>query len=111
LKYLDYIFLTSDFCLLPSAFPQPRSPKVAKNRIIPTKTLPNGGLQGKNDFGNFGYGGPCPPNGNHRYFFTLYAIDQKLGLTAGASKKQILSEINGHVLAKAELIGNYKRQC
>ncbi|BAZ30669.1 PEBP family protein [Cylindrospermum sp. NIES-4074] len=40
----------------------------------------------------------------------LYALDQKLNLAAGASKSQVLSAIEGHVLAKAELIGNYKRQ-
>lgn len=78
---------------------------------IPTaKTPTNVGVQGKNDFGKFGYGGPCPPSGTHRYFFQLYALDKKLNLAAGASKSQVLSAIEGHVLAKAELIGRYKRQ-
>lgn len=79
-------------------------------QISPIKSLPNGGVQGKNDFGKSGYGGPCPPSGIHRYFFQLYALDKKLGLAAGASKNQVLAAIEGHVLAKAELIGRYKRQ-
>ncbi|MBD2409656.1 phosphatidylethanolamine-binding protein [Nostoc calcicola FACHB-389] len=78
---------------------------------IPTvKTLPNGGVQGKNDFGKFGYGGPCPPSGTHRYFFKLFALDKSLGLAAGATKNQILAAMEGHVLATAELVGKYKRQ-
>ncbi|WP_375539815.1 YbhB/YbcL family Raf kinase inhibitor-like protein [Cylindrospermum sp. FACHB-282] len=79
-------------------------------QISSIKTLPNGGVQGKNDFGKFGYGGPCPPSGIHRYFFRLYALDQKLRLAAGASKNQILAAMEGHVLASSELIGRYKRQ-
>jgi len=74
------------------------------------KTLPNGGTQGKNDFGKFGYGGPCPPSGIHRYFFKLYALDKSLALAAGATKNQILAAMEGHILATAELIGRYKRQ-
>jgi Raf kinase inhibitor-like YbhB/YbcL family protein len=64
----------------------------------------------KNDFGKLGYGGPCPPSGTHRYFFKLYALDTNLGLQPGATKQQILSAMNGHVLATAELIGRYQRQ-
>src|SRR6266540_1402431 len=47
--------------------------------------LPNSARQGKNDFGNIGYGGPAPPKGKpHRYFFKLYALDQTLDLPEGA---------------------------
>ncbi|PHJ62045.1 phosphatidylethanolamine-binding protein [Nostoc linckia z18] len=74
------------------------------------KTLPNGAVQGKNDFGKFGYGGPCPPSGIHRYFFKLYALDKSLDLAIGATKNQILAAMEGHILASAELIGRYKRQ-
>jgi Raf kinase inhibitor-like YbhB/YbcL family protein len=74
------------------------------------KTLPNGAVQGKNDFGKFGYGGPCPPSGIHRYFFKLYAVDKSLDLAIGATKNQILAAMEGHILASAELIGRYKRQ-
>ncbi|MBC1236630.1 YbhB/YbcL family Raf kinase inhibitor-like protein [Nostoc sp. 2RC] len=74
------------------------------------KTLPNGAVQGKNDFGKFGYGGPCPPSGIHRYFFKLYALDKSLDLATGATKNQILAAMEGHILASAELIGRYQRQ-
>jgi len=78
---------------------------------IPTQTqLPDGALQGKNDFGRIGYGGPCPPPGRpHRYQFTLYALDQRLDLKAGVSKKQLLSAMQGHVLTQIQLTGIYQR--
>lgn len=69
-----------------------------------------GGRQGTNDFGRVGYGGPCPPTGPwHRYYFTLFALDVKLGLPAGASKAEILEAMEGHVLATARLMGRYKK--
>ncbi len=73
-------------------------------------SLPDGALQGKNNFGNIGYGGPCPPSGKpHHYRFTLYALDSALNLEAGASKKQVLDAVEGHTLARGELIGTYQR--
>jgi Raf kinase inhibitor-like YbhB/YbcL family protein len=72
--------------------------------------LPGGALQGKNDFGRTGYGGPCPPPGRpHRYQFTLYAMDHPLDLKAGVSKGRLLSATQGHVLAQGQLIGTYQR--
>jgi Raf kinase inhibitor-like YbhB/YbcL family protein len=74
------------------------------------ENLPEGGLQGKNDFKKVGYGGPCPPKGKpHRYYFRLYALDTKLGLSPGATKSQVLEAMAGHVLAQAELMGRYGR--
>lgn len=67
------------------------------------------GTAGKNSWGRTGYGGPCPPSGTHRYFFKLYALDTELNLPVGSAKKQIESAMQGHILAKAELIGLYKR--
>ncbi|RMG08830.1 MAG: YbhB/YbcL family Raf kinase inhibitor-like protein [Cyanobacteria bacterium J055] len=69
-----------------------------------------GGIQGKNDFDRYGYGGPCPPSGTHRYYFKLYALDTELDLALGVTKPQLLKEIEGHVLAEAELIGHYSRK-
>lgn len=77
--------------------------------VAATATLSDGGTQGKNDFGNLGYGGPCPPSGIHRYFFKLYALDRTLGLTSGATKAQLEAAMDGHILASAELIGRYWR--
>jgi Raf kinase inhibitor-like YbhB/YbcL family protein len=72
--------------------------------------LPSGALQGKNDFGRIGYAGPCPPPGRpHRYQFTVYALDTSLDLTTGAAKKQLLTAMQGHVLARGELSGRYQR--
>jgi Raf kinase inhibitor-like YbhB/YbcL family protein len=77
---------------------------------IPNLERPeSGGVQGTNDFRKLGYGGPCPPKGTHRYFFNLYALDRAPGLAPGATKKQLLKAMAGHVLAHAELMGRYKR--
>ena len=65
--------------------------------------------QGKNDFGNFDYGGPCPPSGTHRYFFKLYALDTMLTLNKGSTKKQLESAMFGHIIDEAQLIGTYER--
>jgi hypothetical protein len=78
--------------------------------ISPEGKLPSGALQGKNDFGKIGYGGPCPPPGRpHHYRFTLYALDQPLKLKPGASKAQVLEAIEGHILASDKLTGIYQR--
>jgi len=72
--------------------------------------LPSNARQGKNDFGQIGYGGPCPPPGSpHHYRFSLYALDQPLELMAGATRKQVLNAISGHILARAQLVGIYQR--
>lgn len=78
---------------------------------VPTKpTLDNGAKQGKNDFGNIGYGGPAPPKGKaHRYFFKLYALDATLDLSPGATKDQLLDAMKGHALAEGHLMDTYKR--
>jgi len=71
--------------------------------------LPSGGIQGKNDSGKYGYTGPCPPSGTHRYYFRLYALDTELSQDSAASKASLEKAIHGHVLATAELLGRYKR--
>ena len=73
-------------------------------------TLPNGASQGRNDFGKVGYNGPCPPPGKtHRYFFRLFALDAKLTLEPGATRQQLDAAMKGHILAKAEHMGTYRR--
>jgi Raf kinase inhibitor-like YbhB/YbcL family protein len=79
-------------------------------RVAPQSTLPDGGVQGKNDFGKLGYGGPCPPSGTHRYFFKLYALDRQLELEPGTTKNQMEAAMDGYILATAQLIGRYSRQ-
>jgi Raf kinase inhibitor-like YbhB/YbcL family protein len=74
------------------------------------KILPDGSKQGKNDFGRFGYGGPCPPPGKpHRYVFTLYAVDRQLGLAPGATKAQLLKALKAHTLGEARWMSTYSR--
>jgi Raf kinase inhibitor-like YbhB/YbcL family protein len=76
-------------------------------------TIPEGvatlGTAGRNSWGQSGYGGPCPPSGTHRYFFTVYALDTTLGLETGAKKQTLLDAVEGHVLAEATLMGRYSR--
>ncbi len=71
------------------------------------------GISGKNDFGNQGYGGPCPPRGHgqHRYFFKLYAVGvPSLGLGAGAKRAELDKALQGHILAEAQYMGRYERR-
>lgn len=68
-------------------------------------------MQGQNDFGDFGYGGPCPPSGSaHHYHFTLYALDTILDLDAGVEKQELENAMGGHVLGQGTLVGIYERQ-
>lgn len=67
------------------------------------------GTPGLNSWGRTGYGGPCPPGGTHRYFFTVYALDASLDLPSGATKNEVLQAMRGHILAEAALMGTYRR--
>ena len=80
---------------------------------VPREPVVEGiGVQGVNDFGRTGYGGPCPPPGHgaHRYFFALHALDTgDIGLGSGASAEEVVERIRGHVLGYAVLMGTYAR--
>lgn len=67
------------------------------------------GVEGTNDFNKQSYGGPCPPSGTHRYFFKVYALDAKLNLDQGSRKADVQEAMEGHMIAKGELVGLYKR--
>jgi hypothetical protein len=71
--------------------------------------LDDGTCQGKNSWGRVGYGGPCPPSGEHRYFFRVFALDQTLDLPASSDRDDLLAAMRGHVLAEGELFGVYRR--
>jgi len=88
----------------------PPATKDLPENVPPSDTLSSGARQGKNDFRKFGYGGPCPPSGTHRYYFKIYALDTMLNLAAGATKAQVLKAMEGHILAQGQLMGKYKRQ-
>jgi Raf kinase inhibitor-like YbhB/YbcL family protein len=87
----------------------------AKVRALPqnfpkTEQSADATRQGRNDFRKIGYGGPCPPPGKaHRYFFKLYALDAKLDLKPGATKKEVERAMQGHILAQSEYMGRYSR--
>jgi len=68
------------------------------------------GVQGTNDFGRSGYGGPCPPSGTHRYYFKIFALDRELDLPFGAKRSQLDAAMKGHVIAQGELMGRYSRK-
>ena len=74
-----------------------------------SRQLPAGARQGRNDWGNAAYGGPCPPIGRHRYFFKLYALDTTLPDLGQVTKAELEHAMQGHVLAHAQLIGCYAR--
>jgi Raf kinase inhibitor-like YbhB/YbcL family protein len=73
--------------------------------------LPSGARQGRNDSGEIGYSGPCPPPGKpHRYYFRLYALDIMLSLPHGVSKAELEEAMSDHILAQGTLMGIYQRK-
>lgn len=74
------------------------------------ESLPAATLGGKNSWRRTGYGGPCPPDREHRYFFKLYALDTVLDLKEGVTKKELEAAMQNHILEKAELMGRYDRK-
>jgi Raf kinase inhibitor-like YbhB/YbcL family protein len=69
------------------------------------------GVQGKNDFGKYGYGGPCPPRpAEHRYFFILFALDKRLDIQPGITRTELEAIIKDHITGHTQLMGRYKRK-
>lgn len=79
------------------------------NRIM-ENSLPDAATEGLNDFQANSYGGPCPPNGKHRYYFKLYALDTFIDLGSQATKADFLEAIDGHIIDTAQILGHYERQ-
>lgn len=77
--------------------------------------IPEGGdanlVNGTNDFGKEGYGGPAPPPGHgvHHYFFHLYALDAELDLEPGLSRQALLEAIDDHIIEQARIVGTFSR--
>ena len=80
-----------------------------KTTAIEENSAFSNAVQGKNDFGKSGYGGPCPPSGTHRYFFKVFALDRQLNLAAGSKREQLDAQMRGHIIAQGELVGRYSR--
>lgn len=64
---------------------------------------------GMTDYGRKGYGGPCPPSGTHHYHFKVYALDEMIETEKDLDKYDLLDKMEGHVMAKGEIVGLYKR--
>lgn len=80
-------------------------------REIPEGTVPTGGLEGKTSFNSQGYGGPCPHQGTHRYFFRVYALDTVLvSLPLTSDEAALQRAMQGHIITDAKLIGTYERK-
>ena len=72
--------------------------------------LPAGSVQGVNDFGRQAYGGPCPPKGKpHHYHFAVYALDSTISPAGKRDGRMIEKAFAGHILAKGETVGVYRR--
>lgn len=79
-------------------------------RGLPQNYAPEPGVTaGSNSWNEQNYGGPCPPSGQHRYFFKLYALDTVLAAEPGLDKAGLLELMEGHVLAQGELMGMYEK--
>lgn len=82
----------------------------ADTRTIPEGSLPPGAVEGPNDFGDIGYGGPCPPlRSRHRYDLKLYALDTVLDRAKGAARQQVESAMARHILDSATYTGFYEQ--
>jgi len=69
-----------------------------------------GVVQGNNDFGDIGYGGPQPPSGTHRYYFKVFALDRVLDLKPGAKRKEVDAALKSHVIAEGQTMGRYSKK-
>jgi Raf kinase inhibitor-like YbhB/YbcL family protein len=83
--------------------------KELSEKLPSDKQIPNGAKQGITSFNKTGYGGPCPPNGAHRYYFKVYALDTEI-ITDELKKDDLLKAMEGHILAQGELMGKYQRK-
>jgi Raf kinase inhibitor-like YbhB/YbcL family protein len=102
--------------------PDPKAPKMtyvhwvlynlppSTTSLPENEPYPSGTKQGKNDWKRTGYGGPCPPIGRHRYYFKLYALDAVLPDLKSPTKTELEKAMEGHVLAKTELMGTYEKK-
>jgi Raf kinase inhibitor-like YbhB/YbcL family protein len=81
----------------------------ATTKGIPENSIPPG-VTGQNTRGTLEYVPPCPPDREHRYFFTLYALDTTLQLERTSSKADLLKAMDGHIIEYCQLIGTYNRQ-
>ncbi len=82
-----------------------------KTTVIGKNSVPQGGIQGVNGAGRYGYMGPCPsqPGTVHHYHFKLYALNEQLTLPHTVSKEELETECNNYLVTQTEFIGTYER--
>jgi Raf kinase inhibitor-like YbhB/YbcL family protein len=80
-----------------------------KTTTIEAGETPPGVGIGVNDFRDIKYGGPCPQTGEHKYLFTLYALDKYLVFTEKTNKNQVIDAMNTHIISKTEMVGTFER--
>lgn len=78
-----------------------------QNETVPEDWDAAEAIEGQNDYGDDGYGGPNPPDREHSYRFRLYALDEQVTLDAGATKDDLLRAVAGHVVDEATFEGTY----
>ncbi len=87
----------------------PLEPECIAKGASGTDKMPEGAVEGYNDWKKIGYGGPCPPIGRHRYYFKLYALDTELP-NEPMTKDELLKAMEGHILETAEHMGTYRKR-
>jgi Raf kinase inhibitor-like YbhB/YbcL family protein len=88
----------------------PGAAQTVQENVPKNKHLPEVGTQGRNDADEVGYMGPCPPSGTHRYYARLFALDSVLTIPPGANHEELTEAMEGHILARAELMGKYAKK-
>ncbi|MEF8846875.1 MAG: YbhB/YbcL family Raf kinase inhibitor-like protein [Candidatus Paceibacterota bacterium] len=76
---------------------------------IKENTIPSSAVEGMTDFGEPGYGGPCPPSGEHRYRFKVFALSRKLNLKEGAEQEELERALEDYIIEKDQLVGVYSK--
>jgi Raf kinase inhibitor-like YbhB/YbcL family protein len=88
----------------------PKLRSIGENAPREVLKLPDGSMQGKNDFGNVGYNGPCPPPGKvHHYRFRVFTLDGRLALPARSSASDLERAIKGHITGEGTAVGTFQR--
>ncbi|MTK63307.1 MAG: YbhB/YbcL family Raf kinase inhibitor-like protein [Methanobacterium sp.] len=77
--------------------------------IMEREETEHGAKQGLNDFGTVGYRGPCPPDGTHRYYYRIYALDSEIDLPSMITRAQLKKAMEGHIIDEGSLMGRYTR--
>lgn len=90
-------------------FNLPKDTSGLKEKIMPREEVDDMIKQGLNSWGTVGYRGPCPPQGTHRYFFRIYALDKILDLPSSCTRDDLLKKMENHILDQGVLMGTYTR--